>query len=414
MFTRSAAAALGAAGLVLLSALGLSGCGGVVDPSSNRISLFSGTIDVETFEINYPMSEELRMYMSKVLSAFEQYAKMSHHLAFEGLMSTLKLDDADRVADILAAHLMVATAEKQSLLELVNPYERHLTFLDDRTRTRRDHLKYLTLIDAIALVHQHQRGLRRSARYGQEKLYIEVELLDIELGTELAHEVLGRSLDELSPQTRRFLSLLDQMAAAACERQGIERPEWRFSQREVREHTGWSDFAVKTHLRKLVELEYVLVHRSQRGQSFVYELLYRGEGTDGRPFVLGLIDVEKLRLELETPSRSDEATAASTTEPIQLEPERRDYDPDREHPEPERVQEEAKREAPGSIEGATKEHGESVKHPTDDNGAEGQKTPRRGKTQYKGKKATRAEVASSAVAIRRNGSGRKRAKVGQP
>ena len=25
--------------------------------------------------------------MTKVLSAFEQYAKMSHHLAFEGLMS---------------------------------------------------------------------------------------------------------------------------------------------------------------------------------------------------------------------------------------------------------------------------------------------------------------------------------------
>jgi ATP-dependent Lon protease len=82
------------------------------------------TVEVETFEINYPMSEELRMYMSKVLSTFEQYAKMSHHLAFEGLMSTLKLDDPDRVADILSAHLMVATAEKQSLLELLNPYER--------------------------------------------------------------------------------------------------------------------------------------------------------------------------------------------------------------------------------------------------------------------------------------------------
>jgi ATP-dependent Lon protease len=81
-------------------------------------------VEVETFEVNYPMSEELRMYMSKVLSAFEQYAKMSHHLAFEGLMSTLKLDNADRVADILSAHLMVATAEKQSLLELINPYER--------------------------------------------------------------------------------------------------------------------------------------------------------------------------------------------------------------------------------------------------------------------------------------------------
>ncbi|HVT18039.1 MAG TPA: endopeptidase La [Thermoanaerobaculia bacterium] len=81
-------------------------------------------VEVETFEVNYPLSEELRMYMSKVLSAFEQYAKMSHHLAFEGLMSTLKLDNPDRVADILSAHLMVSTAEKQSLLELINPYER--------------------------------------------------------------------------------------------------------------------------------------------------------------------------------------------------------------------------------------------------------------------------------------------------
>jgi ATP-dependent Lon protease len=81
-------------------------------------------VEVETYEVHYPMSEELRVYMGKVLSAFEQYAKMSHHLAFEGLMSTLKLDDPDRVADILSAHLMVATAEKQSLLELINPYER--------------------------------------------------------------------------------------------------------------------------------------------------------------------------------------------------------------------------------------------------------------------------------------------------
>jgi ATP-dependent Lon protease len=81
-------------------------------------------VEVETFELHYPMSEELQLYLSKVLAAFEQYAKMSHHLAFEGLMSTLKVDDPDRVADILSAHLMVSTSEKQSLLELINPYER--------------------------------------------------------------------------------------------------------------------------------------------------------------------------------------------------------------------------------------------------------------------------------------------------
>jgi len=80
--------------------------------------------EVDVLEARYPQSEELQGYMSKVLSAFEQYAKMSHHLAFEGLMSTLKLDDPDRFADVLSAHLMVATPEKQSLLELTSPYER--------------------------------------------------------------------------------------------------------------------------------------------------------------------------------------------------------------------------------------------------------------------------------------------------
>jgi ATP-dependent Lon protease len=80
--------------------------------------------EVEVFDASFPLSDELTSYMAKVLAAFEQYAKMSHHLAFEGLMSTLKLDDPDRFADVLSAHLMVATPEKQSLLESVNPYER--------------------------------------------------------------------------------------------------------------------------------------------------------------------------------------------------------------------------------------------------------------------------------------------------
>ena len=62
--------------------------------------------------------------MSKLLNLFEQYAKMSHHLAFENLIAGLKLDDADRFADTLAGHLMVATAAKQNLLEKFNPYER--------------------------------------------------------------------------------------------------------------------------------------------------------------------------------------------------------------------------------------------------------------------------------------------------
>jgi ATP-dependent Lon protease len=78
--------------------------------------------DVEAYTIDYPVDDAVKAYMSKLLHLFEQYAKMSHHLAFESLMSTLKLDDVDRFADTLAAHLMVSTPEKQKLLEQFNPY----------------------------------------------------------------------------------------------------------------------------------------------------------------------------------------------------------------------------------------------------------------------------------------------------
>ena len=103
------------------------------------------------------------------------------------------------------------------------------------------------------------------------------------------------TLDELSPQTRRLLELVSSMVEKQCAAQAITRTDHRFSRRDVREHASWSDFQVKMHMHKLEELEYVLVHRGGRGQSFVYELLYDGAGRDGEPFLMGLVDVQTLK-----------------------------------------------------------------------------------------------------------------------
>jgi DNA primase catalytic core len=176
-----------------------------------------------------------------------------------------------------------------------NPYADALTFPDERTRLRRDHEKYLTLIDTLALLHQHQREIKSATQDGERVEYVEVTLADIEMANTLAHETLGRSLDELSPQTRRLLALVTAMVETRCAAQAITRSDYRFSRRDVREHAGWSDFQVKMHMHKLEELEYVLVHRGGRGQSFVYELLYDGAGRDGKPFLMGLVDVEALK-----------------------------------------------------------------------------------------------------------------------
>lgn len=198
-----------------------------------------------------------------------------------------------------ARHQILAThrAAQRLLrpLHVVNPFAEQLTFLDDRTRTRRDHGKYLALIRCLALLHQHQREVKTTEHRGKRLDYIEATLADIAAANALAHEVLGRCLDEMPPQTRRLLELVERLVAERCAAKKLERGDVSFTRREVRAFTGWGDTQLKIHLGRLAELEYVLTHRADHGQGFVYELVYDGTGKDGAKFLPGLLDVEKLR-----------------------------------------------------------------------------------------------------------------------
>ncbi len=212
-----------------------------------------------------------------------------------------KQREAQTIEGLLARHereeILRVHRNAQRLLKpvlVVNPYARELTFLDSRTRTRRDHMKYLTLIRSIALLHQYQRPRKTITHHGQALEYIEVTLDDIATANRLAHEVLGRSLDELPPQTRRLLLLTDEMVSQACEQKKIERLDFRFSRKDVRAFTAWSDSQLKRHLHRLEELEYLAVHHGGRGQSFVYELVFERQPDSSKPVLPGLIEAEKL------------------------------------------------------------------------------------------------------------------------
>jgi len=210
---------------------------------------------------------------------------------------------ADREAEgITATH----RAAQQLLrpLAVVNPYADRLGFLDDRTRLRRDHQKYLTLIDAIAFLHQHQRPIRRCVEGGETIEYVEVVPADIALANRLAHEVLGRSLDELPPQTRRLLGAIDALVRERIEVEALARSAVRFTRRELRARVGISDTQLGIHLERLVRLEYVVAHAGRRGQSFVYELLFDGDAASDTPHLPGLIEVAAL---------GDDGTASKVT-----------------------------------------------------------------------------------------------------
>jgi DNA primase catalytic core len=279
--------------------------------SEGKISIATTVKDPETGDLR-TKKHEVEGPVAILLTTTE--AQIDEELQNRAIVLTVNEDraqtraihEAQRRAQTLQGMLRRQDREKvlrlhrnaQRLLKpllVVNPFADRLTFLDTKLRTRRDHVKYLTLIRAIALLHQVQRPLRQVEHQGRIVPYLEVTLDDVAIANRLAGEVLGRSLDDLAPQTRRLLTLLDQYVTERCRAIGLDREDYRFTRREVREFTGWGHSQLGVHLVRLVDLEYLLVHRGGRGQGFVYELLYDGSGPGGGRFLPGLLDPARLR-----------------------------------------------------------------------------------------------------------------------
>jgi DNA primase len=176
---------------------------------------------------------------------------------------------------------------------IANDFAPLLTFSSGRTRTRRDHEKYLTLIDAIALLHQHQREPIVREQGGRSIEMLPVTLDDIALANQIAPEILGRSLDELPPQTRRLLGYVRELVKARMEEGKQPQSRCLFSRRELREACGWSTTQVRVHLERLVELEYLNTRSGRMGSPFAYELVVE-QSTEQDGWHIGLLDVATL------------------------------------------------------------------------------------------------------------------------
>jgi hypothetical protein len=191
-------------------------------------------------------------------------------------------------------------------LPVVNRYADQLSYADDRLQGRRDQPKYLNLINAVALLRQMQK-VQVAVPHAPDgaTAYIEVDREDIRLANQLATELMGHSLDELSRPAADLLHLLLKMTqqedGTAKEKNAAELPSAPvrhtpgFTRRQIREFTGWSHARVHRYLQELIELEFVLMEHGRNGVLHRYRLAYDGQGQDGRKFLLGLKPVEELR-----------------------------------------------------------------------------------------------------------------------
>ncbi len=204
---------------------------------------------------------------------------LENQRALETLEGIKKRREQERIA---AKHQNAQRLLKP--LAVVNPYAPKLTFPASSLRARRDHKKYLGIIKAIAFLHQYQREVKTYTLEGETLPYIEVEPGDIEKANRLAGEILGQTVGELSAPSRALLGTIRDMAKGKGK-------AYRFTRRDIREFSGWSDFQVKTHIQELTDLEYLYSVTGKKGKEYVYELT---APEDEKPILAGLTKVEAL------------------------------------------------------------------------------------------------------------------------
>jgi len=187
-------------------------------------------------------------------------------------------------------------------LAVVNPWADQLTFDNTSLSSRRDHQKYLTLIDTIALLHQYQRerkqmteaGVQRSTNSQEPSIkpeehstYITVTRDDIALANRLVPAILGHAAAALPPQTRQVLDTIARYIPPSPADAG----DAHFSRRQIRDLLGWSTTQTRMHLERLLARGLINLHQAQPGQPVQYRL--RHDNPVGQ-HSFGLVDAATL------------------------------------------------------------------------------------------------------------------------
>jgi hypothetical protein len=225
---------------------------GVEGPVSLLMTTTAAEVDAELANRLVVLAVDEEPAQTRAVQAAQRRAA-----TLEGLVARLGRESAIRLH-----------RNAQRLLEalpVVVPGAEELAFPDSSTRHRRDHQKLLSVIASIALLHQHQRPQGTVDVAGAPVRYVEASVDDVAVGVQLCREVLVRAADELSPQARRLLSIMQDRAS----QQAGTSPA-SFTRRQLRELTGWSKHQVRVGLGRLVALEHVSEQRDRPGLRHSY------------------------------------------------------------------------------------------------------------------------------------------------
>ncbi|RKD21596.1 ATP-dependent proteinase. Serine peptidase. MEROPS family S16 [Caminicella sporogenes DSM 14501] len=83
------------------------------------------SVEVEEYKVKeYKEDKELEAFMRAVLNSFEDYISVSNKISPEVLITVSTIEEAGRLADVIASHMLLKTEQKQEILEAFDPKDR--------------------------------------------------------------------------------------------------------------------------------------------------------------------------------------------------------------------------------------------------------------------------------------------------
>ncbi len=201
------------------------------------------------------------MYIDESQRQTEKVHEYQKHLRTqEGFLQKSSIND-----------ILIKHKSAQRLLEPViifNPYVKHISFPAHKIRTRRDHERFLNLIEAITFLYQFQRERKKlKTPDGKEIEYIETSIEDYDLAYSLMSDgILETTINELPKGSRDLLIHIKIMLKPNIES--------TFTRRQIMNFTGWSFTQIRDYIKNLVDLEYLeIVKGKESGKRHEYKLI---------------------------------------------------------------------------------------------------------------------------------------------
>jgi DNA primase len=154
-------------------------------------------------------------------------------------------------------------------VKVIIPFVDLIEFPQTWLRGRRDHDRFLSLIEGITFLHQHQRETNTEG--GAD--YLVASLEDYAAAYDLAHQVFADNAGDLPKPAGDFLAQVETIVEAAANQANASISEFWFNRRMIREATKLPDHQIKRLMREIEEMEYVQVQKAVQGGSFRYRLL---------------------------------------------------------------------------------------------------------------------------------------------